>query len=126
MLKTIVFFHESVVAETTLTCFLFAIFDFGTFFTRRARTFWDAAWSENYVSVGRQISLTPQSRGRVCSEICKMRNFHVGVVPKRSQKLQIVECWSRNRKFCEKDVFFKNLRIFTQISRSPILVFFLL
>ena len=31
MLKTIVFFHESVVAETTLTWFLITIFDFGTF-----------------------------------------------------------------------------------------------
>ena len=76
------------------------------------------------MSVGRQISLTPQSRGRVCSEICKMLNFHVGVVPKRSLKLQTVECLSRNQKFHENGIFFENLRVFTQISRSPNLVCF--
>ena len=64
------------------------------------------------MSVGRQISLTPQSRGRVCSEICKMPNFHVRVVPKGSQKLQTVECWSQNRKFCESGVFFFDPTIF--------------
>ena len=52
--------------------------------------------------------------------------LHVGVVPKRSQKLQTVECWSRNRKSYVNQLFFKNLRVFTQISRSPILVFFCL
>ena len=31
MLKIIVFFHESVVTETTLRCFFSTIFDFGTF-----------------------------------------------------------------------------------------------
>ena len=31
MLKIIVFFHESVVTEKTLRCFLITIFDFGTF-----------------------------------------------------------------------------------------------
>ena len=31
MLKTLAFFHKSVVAATTLTCVLITIFDFGTF-----------------------------------------------------------------------------------------------
>ena len=31
MLEITVFLHESVVTEKTLTCFLFTIFDFGTF-----------------------------------------------------------------------------------------------
>ena len=31
MLKIIVFLHDLVVTETTLTCFLFTVFDFGTF-----------------------------------------------------------------------------------------------
>ena len=77
------------------------------------------------MSVGRQIALKPQSHGRVCSEICKMLNSHVGIVPKRNQKLQTVDCWSRNRKSCVNRLIYKNLRVFTQISRSPIFVFFL-
>ena len=75
------------------------------------------------MSVGRQMSEKAQSHGRVCSETCKMLNFHVGVVPKRRQKLQTVECWSRNRNKRVNRSFFKKQRVFTQISRSPISVF---
>ena len=83
-------------------------------------------WSENYVSVGLEIRLILQSHGRVCSETCKLLNFHVGVVPKRRQKLQIVECWLWNREYRVIRGFFENLLVFTQISRSPNFVFFLL
>ena len=101
-------------------------FRFRDDFTRRARTFRAVVCSENDVSVGCEIYMNTQSHGRVCSETWEITELHVGVVPKRSLKLQIVECWSRNRKYLENRVFFKNLRVFTQISRGPNLVFFLL